>query len=184
MGVAARASRWGLVAVMVAVGVVASTRPAASAGPCVDDSRACVIATAKTYLDALVSHDASHVRLAPDVVRYENGIESARNAADLRHIIATSPLLKLIRGERHIQWIVDGGSAVAFYLIDTNAIPGVPQHAATAHVAEWFHVSHGLITRIDVVVCFAGALTNESDMAPSRERDLTDLCIRTGPKGL
>ena len=173
-----------VVAALVLSSLVLVSRPASSAGPCTDESRACVVATAQTYVDALLSHNASQVRLAPDVVRYENGLESARNAADLRHIIATSPLLKLITNIRHEQWVVEGGNAVAYYLIDTNAVPGVPQHAATAHVAEWFHVSHGLITRIDLVVCFAGALSPESDAASTRDKDLTDLCMRSGPKGV
>ena len=173
-----------LVVVLALLAIVVVPRPASSAGPCADESRACVVATAQTYIDALLSHDASRVRLASDVVRYENGIESARGAADLRHVLATSPLLKLITHIRNERWIVDGGNAVVYYLIDTNAVPGVPQHAATAHVAEWFHVSHGLITRIDLVVCFAGALTPEGGQAASRDKDLTDLCIRSGPKGL
>lgn len=171
--------------VVALVGAFSSGTPRAdSAAPCVDDSRACVIATAQTYLDALLSHKPASVRLAPDVVRYENGIESARGAANMRRSLKNFPLYKVITRIRNVRWIVDGGNAVAFYLIDTNAIPGVDQHAATAHVSEWFHVRRGLITRIDLVVCFAGGLSPQSSQASSRAGLLTDLCVRTGPQGV
>lgn len=155
-----------------------------SAGPCTDDSRSCVIATSQTYLAAITSHDASHVRLAPNVVRDENGIISARGAADMRHNLETYPLYKVITALHDVRWIVDGGNAVAFYLIEANLAPGVNQHAATAHVAEWFHVKNGLITRIDVDVCFAGALRPDGWQGQSHAGLFTDLCLRDGPNGV
>lgn len=161
-----------------------ATRPVSAAGACTDASRACAISSAQTYLDALLSHDATHVRLAPNVVRYENGILSANGAADMRHQLETFPLYKVITAINVDQWVVEGARAVAFYRIEANLIPGVPQHAATAHVAEMFTLRNGLITRIQVVDCFAGALRPESGVGQSRAPLLTDLCVRTGPRSV
>jgi hypothetical protein len=140
------------------------------------------VATARTYLDALVSHQAAHVRLAPDVVRYENGVESMRGAAAMRRNLETFPLYKAIASLHDVSWIVDGNNAVAFYLLDVNAVPGVSLHAATAHVSEWFHVQRGLITRIDVVECFALGFRPESVNGTTHAGLLTDLCARSGAR--
>jgi hypothetical protein len=176
--------RSGVVALLAAAVWLVQPSRADSATPCTDASRTCVVAAATSYLDALSSHDASKVRLDPDVLRDENGIISARGATQLRHTLATSPLLKLIKRVHDIQWIVEGDKADALYLIETRAVPGIPQHAATAHVFERFTVHDGLIARIDVIECFAGALRPDGAQAESRDADITDLCMRAGPKGL
>lgn len=102
----------------------------------------------------------------------------------MRNTLETFPLYRVIKGIRSVRWVVEGGHAVAFYLIDAQLAPGVKQQVSTAHVAEEFTVRNGLITRIDLVVCFAGGLRPESGQTTSRAGLLTDLCVRTGPKSI
>ncbi|HVV35759.1 MAG TPA: hypothetical protein VHC63_04090 [Acidimicrobiales bacterium] len=172
------------ITVLSAVALSVAVKPANASGPCTDDSRACVVSAAQSYLDALVSHNASKVRFASNVLRDENGVISGSGAKAMRHQLATSQEYKLITRLHDERWVAEGDEADAFYRIEASAVPGQDVHAATAYVAERFNVVHGLITRIDVVECFAGALTTEAAQERSVAPLVTDLCLRSGPKGL
>jgi hypothetical protein len=159
----------------------AGIRPVGASGPCTDSSRACVVSAAQTYLDALKSHDGSQVRLDRNVVRYENGIETAYGAPYLRHQLETNNLLKLIIRLRDIRWMVDGDQANAYYLIDTTGLPGLGPKVSTAHVSERFRVRNGLVTEIEAIFCFAGGTGADTATTESQLWRESILCLRTGP---
>ena len=105
-------------------------------------SREAVIAVASTYLDALVSHDARRIPLAPDAWRTEEGRNSGQGADDIR-ARTESDQMKVISGIRDVRWYVDGENAIALYLLDAAG--------ATTHVAERFRVVDGLIREIEAI---------------------------------
>jgi hypothetical protein len=55
-----------------------------------------LIAAAKSYVDALVSHDPSGVPFHPDCVRIELGVKTGRNGNHLRRSLARGPQFRLI----------------------------------------------------------------------------------------
>ena len=101
-----------------------------------------MVAVASRYLDALVSHDASQIPLAPDAWRTEEGRNSGQGADDIR-ARTESDQMKVISGIRDVRWYVDGDNAIAFYLLDAAG--------ATTHIAERFRVVDGLIREIEAI---------------------------------
>ena len=110
-----------------------------------------IVAAATRYLNALVSHDAEDVPLAPDVWRTEEGRNTGLGAADIRARMASEPM-RTITAVRDVRWYVEGPDAVAFYLLDAGG--------ATAHVAERFRVAGGLIQEIEAIF-FISPVANE-----------------------
>lgn len=104
--------------------------------------RETTIATATKYLDALVSHDARDVPLAPDAWRVEQGRNSGIGADDIR-ARTEAPNMHIITGRRDLRWFVDGEQAVAFYLLDTTR--------GTVYIAERFCVVEGMIHEIEAI---------------------------------
>ena len=139
--------------VCVVLGIVAPVlAPAAhGAAPCVDSSRACLIATANTYLDALLSHDGSRIRLAANAHRTENGMDTGDDAGAIRKSVTTPTPDEVNTGMRDKRWFVDGDVATAFYLLDTSTLPPSPAHTTTTHLVERFRVKRGLITEIEAI---------------------------------
>jgi hypothetical protein len=137
---------------LVALACLAAAGPAAAqpASPplCTDGSRACLIRTATSYLDAIVSHDGSKARLAPDVRRTVNGREK-RGEAALRDSIGQEPPMA---GYDNLRWVVDEqtGRVAAFALLRVTAQRGTGQ-PQTVHLAERITVKDGLITEIEAL---------------------------------
>ena len=104
-------------------------------------SREEMIAVASTYLDALVSHDASAVPLAPNCWRTEEGKNSGVGADDIRTRIK-SEVMHGISGYRDLRWWVDGDDVIAFYMLDAGA---------TAQIVERFRVIDGVLHEIEAV---------------------------------
>ncbi len=121
--------------------------------PCNNNSEQCMISAATTYLDALVSHGTTPVRLAPDVRRTEQGTFVTEGAAAIRQGLLQDE--GIIIDKRAVRWFVDkpDHEAVAFYLLDIGtAIPPSPTSLGpTVHLSERFKVENGLITQIEVV---------------------------------
>ena len=107
-----------------------------------NDVRQATIDVASTYLDALVSHDASKILLAPNAWRTEEGRNSGLGADDIR-ARTESDVMKGITDIRDVRWFVDGENAIAFYLLDASG--------ATAHIVERFRVVDGLIHEIEAI---------------------------------
>jgi hypothetical protein len=161
-------TRWALVAAgvltmstPVAIGLTLPSGAGAAPVTCTDSSRACVIAAATTYLNALVSHNSSEVRLAPNAIRTENAYDTGDSGPGIANDLATNPQYLLIHDIRDVRWFVDGDQAIAFYLLDV--INGL--QIATTHVAERFQVDSGLIQQIEAIDC-----THPSLLAPEGER--------------
>ncbi|MHB8466545.1 MAG: hypothetical protein ACYDH6_15810 [Acidimicrobiales bacterium] len=144
--------RWGI-AVMAMLGSAAPLVGAAHAGgtACTDASRACMIAAANTYLDALLSHDASRIRLAPNARRTENGMDTGDGAAAIRTSLTPPTPDEVNTGMRDKRWFVDADEAIAFYLLDTSTLPPSPLHTSTTHLVERFRVDRGLIREIEAI---------------------------------
>ncbi len=121
-----------------------------------------MISAATTYLDALVSHDASHIRLAPDVVRTEEGHNTGTGAAAIKASVSIPTPDESIIDKRNVRWFVDkpDHEAVAFYILDVGAEPNPPTFlpfvrptvaTGTVHLSERFKVENGLITQIEAI---------------------------------
>jgi hypothetical protein len=180
-----RAGIKGVAAITIAASVGAAMSAPAKGGmdSCSNDSQACVIAASTTYLDALVTHSAARVAFAPNVHRTENGIDTGDGAEQIRSSLETDPRYQVIKDVRDVRWVVDGDQAVAFYLIDTGAVPGLTAQSSTAHVFERFTVRDGLIEQIEAVFCFAGGPGHDSARQTSVDPALASLCMRLGPVG-
>jgi len=113
-------------------------------GTCTDASRACLIASAMTYVEGLWKADGKAVRFAPAVRRTHNGGNRPEDGdALIRERIAKERLT----GYRNLRLVVDEkkGDVFAFWV---TAGP-LPQ---TAHIAERIRVEKGLITQIEIFV--------------------------------
>jgi 3'(2'), 5'-bisphosphate nucleotidase len=127
---------------------------------CTDDSRACMIAAAKAYLDAIVTHDASKVPFAPNVRRTEGGRVTGEGEANIRENTKSQPDMA---GHANTRYVVDEQTknVVAFTLLripGTKADPNrktmadrLPPQPSTVHLAERFKVEKGLITEIEAI---------------------------------
>ena len=135
---------------------------AADNKPCNDNSEQCMISAATTYLDALVSHDTSHIRVAPHVIRTEEGGRTASSAIDIIKSLSIPTFDESIIDRRDTRWFVDkpNHEAVAFYILDVGAEPNLPTllpfvrptvPTATVHLTERFKVDNGLITQIEAI---------------------------------
>jgi len=111
------------------------------------------IDVATTYLDALVSHDAESVLLAPDARRIDNGKLSVEGAEALRAIIRREPAAST----SSFRWLVDADQAIVFYDLDADLargaddVPGPPDTWIPAYIGERFQVRDGRIEEIEVV---------------------------------
>lgn len=106
-----------------------------------------LIATARTYLDGIVSCDGSAARLADDCWRVEQGRNTGTNAEEIRASLKT---MSLVQGIRDIRWFVDDGGehVIAWYVLDVEG-------GVTSFIAERFRVVDSLIREIEVVFAFA-----------------------------
>lgn len=127
---------------------------------CTENTRACMIVTAKTYLDALVAHDASKVPFAPDVRRTEQGRVTGVGEDELR---ASTKLQPDMTEHDNTRFFVDKetGNVIAYTLLripGTKADPnrktysdGLEVKTSTVHLAERFKIENGLITEIEAL---------------------------------
>ena len=97
-----------------------------------------VIAVAKTYLDGILAGDGSIARLAPGAWRVEQGMNSGRNADEIRRSLDRMGGM----GMRNLRWFVDGENAIAYFMLDVGDF--------TSFVIERFRVVDGQITEIEV----------------------------------
>ena len=75
-----------------------------------------IVEVARTYLDALLSHEAEKALLAPDACRINNGVRSIEGADALRAIIRREPVARTSA----FRWLVDGEQAITFYDLDAD----------------------------------------------------------------
>ncbi len=103
-----------------------------------------IIDIATLYLDALVSHDADSVPLAPDVRRMDNGAVVVEGADAFRAIISREPAA----ATSGFRWIVDDDQAIVFYDLDAD-MGG--DELVPAYIGERFTVRADRIEEIEVV---------------------------------
>ena len=123
---------------------------------CTDASRACLVATATTYIDALTRHDASKVPFAPDIRRTEQNRESATSESFIRQHTITQPDMEGHIGDR---FFVDPetGNVVVFTRlrvpgkVNPRRPPAPAPPPTTVHLAERFKVANGLIQEIEAI---------------------------------
>lgn len=109
----------------------------------------CKVQAAQSYIDALQSHDASNIPLAPHVRRIENNKVNADGAAALRQSLTKGVQYRLIRGIRDLSWHVAANDVFAIYTVDAGLTTGT---LASGRTFERFRIENGLITQIEVVV--------------------------------
>jgi hypothetical protein len=140
--------------------------------PCTNNTEHCMISAATTYLDALVSHDASHIRLDPNVVRTEQGHNTGTGTAAIIKSVSLRTFDEVIIDRRDTRWFVDkpNHEAVAFYILDIGAPPSrlVPfvrptVATGTVHLSERFKVDNGLITQIEAIFSINSTTPCEGD---------------------
>jgi hypothetical protein len=125
---------------------------------CTDNSRACLIAAAKSYLDAVTTHDGTKVLAHPDVRRTQNGRTTAEGDVAIRASMEKEPDML---PHKNTRWFVDRDqdTAIAFTLLivqPTNADSKRPAYSsngkgATTHLAERFRIQNGVIAEIEAV---------------------------------
>jgi hypothetical protein len=90
-----------------------------------------LISAAKSYVDALVSHDPSGVPFHPDCVRIELGLKTGRNGDHLRRSLSRGPQFRLIHAIGDFEARVEGGD---------GAKRSSTQLGRTVHVTFYVHV--------------------------------------------
>jgi 3'(2'), 5'-bisphosphate nucleotidase len=132
---------------------------------CTDNSRACMIAAATAYLDAIVTHDASKVPFAANVKRTEQGRITGQGDVALRDSTKLQPDMA---GHANTRFFVDEktNNVIAYTLLripGTKADPSrktyadkLPPQPSTVHLAERFKVEKGLITEIEALFTIEG----------------------------
>jgi hypothetical protein len=143
--------------------------PKAQVG-CTANTRACMEAVARSYIDALVSHDGSKIPLAPNVRRTENALTNARGPHEVRESFVRT---KMVEGARGIRFFTDveKGDVVAFFMLDVDlketegggdattkagdteyqVAVTKPAGTYTVHEAERFHIRNGKIEEIEII---------------------------------
>lgn len=135
---------------------------------CTDDSKACLEAVAKSYIDGLVSHDGSKIPLASNVRRTENALTNAKGDHEVRESFARTTMVESV-GDIRFFTVPERGEVVAFFLLnvdlkeedatattkagDTHYKVSVTKPAGTytVHEAERFKIEKGKITEIEII---------------------------------
>jgi len=136
-----------LAAAVAAVGIAAVPVAVRAQADC---DRACKVAAAQSYIDALATHDSSKVPFTDDVKRIENLGVTAMGATRLHRDLDQGAQYKIIKATRDERFIVEGDDVVVFYLSDIVPVPGGPQ-IATSPIAERFRIEGGKISQIEAV---------------------------------
>lgn len=127
---------------------------------CTDDTRTCMISAAKSYLDALVAHEASEVPFAETARRTEQGTVTAVGEQALRDSTKLQPDMTEHANTRY--FVDEQTNNVVVYTL--LRIPGTKDDPnrktysdgrkpspSTVHLAERFKVEKGLITEIEAI---------------------------------
>jgi hypothetical protein len=105
------------------------------------------IAAAQSYIDALVSHDASGVPFAPGCTRVEVGVKTGFSGAHLRRSLDGGPQYRVIRATTAPEFTVVGESVRARFDLLTK--PSIRRRRVGAHIDETFVIpADGLIHHI------------------------------------
>ncbi|MFD3508586.1 hypothetical protein [Nocardia sp. NPDC058666] len=106
-------------------------------------------AVARTYLDALVSHDASAVPFAPHATRVEMGLQTGFSGPQLSHELNTSVFNLTIQNIRDLTMTEAGDTVTTHYFLEAG-LAGV--RMATVEITEKFVVPDGTIHYIEATL--------------------------------
>lgn len=143
---------------------------AKGAGPvgCQVKSAACLESVARSYIDALVSHDGSKIPLTADVRRTEQGLTNAKGEHEVRESFVRTNMVESTTDVR-LYTDLAKGEVIAFFLLnvdlkekdatattkagDTDYKVAVTKPAGTytVHEAERFRIVAGKISEIEIV---------------------------------
>lgn len=136
-------------AVAATLVAVALTSGTAAAGPAIsaDPSRTDTAqeAVARAYIDALISHDASAVRFAPDATRVEAGLKTGFSGSQMTWDLEHGPQYRVIQGIRDLEMSESGDVVSTRYLLDAG-IAGT--RLMTVEIVETFEIQDGSIHAI------------------------------------
>jgi len=137
-------------AILLAVAVAATAAPASAQKVrpvCRDNSRACLLRTARIYLDGLSRHDSRAIPFAPNVRATEQASIVVTNEAKFRSEIESSTA---ITGARNLRLMVDPGaqSVAAFYVLDIAGEKGKPAYSVWR--GQRFKIVRGYVTEVEV----------------------------------
>jgi hypothetical protein len=104
---------------------------------------------ARTYLDALVTHDAGAVPFADDCTRVEDGLPTGFSGPQLTHDLEHGAQYSVIQAIHDIRLSTAGDTVTARYLLDSG-IGG--NRLITVDITETFVVTGGLIHRIEATI--------------------------------
>ncbi|MEE3853225.1 hypothetical protein VZC37_23005 [Gordonia sp. LSe1-13] len=105
--------------------------------PDLDPERAAQrVAAARAYVDALVSHDPSHVSLHPECTRIELGLKTGRNGPHISRGLRRAPQFRLIHRISEFDADVDGHMVSTRYWVHVRP----KALGLAAHVTESFVV--------------------------------------------
>ncbi|MGV0626268.1 hypothetical protein [Mycolicibacter minnesotensis] len=96
------------------------------------------IAAAQSYIDALVSHDASVVPFSADCIRIEVGLKTGFSGNHLRRSLNRGPQFRLIAAATLPKYSIDGDDVRAVFDIITK--PSLFGMRVCAHVDEVFRI--------------------------------------------
>jgi hypothetical protein len=160
-----------ILTLLAGTALVAAGKPAPAAKPgCTAQTRACLEAVARLYIDGLVRHDGSKIPLAANVRRTENALTNARGANEVRESFARTTM---VEGAKEVRLYTDvaKGQVIAFFLLDVDLKPETgggsgstkagdteykvavtkPAGTYTVHEAERFRIVAGKITEIEII---------------------------------
>ena len=103
------------------------------------------VAMAREYIDALVSHDATKLRLGQACLRVENGKNTGDTGQFISNDLEQGQQYRPISGVRDVRFREWGTSVVARYLLDLDG-------GMTVAVTEHFEIPAGDITAITAVI--------------------------------
>jgi hypothetical protein len=117
--------------------------------PASDDER---IAAARSYIDALVGHDADKVPFAPGCTRIEFGMKTGFSGNHLRRSLNRGLQYRIIRDAMVPEFTVEGDVVRARFDLATK--PSIAGRCVGAHIDETFVIpaADGQIHHIKAIV--------------------------------
>ncbi len=107
------------------------------------------VAMARAYIHSLISHDASHVRLAEDAWRVENGQRTGNSGIEIRDRLENGAEYRQLRRVRDLTFHEWHHDVVARFLLD---ITSGPNEVTTVSITEHFDIPAGDIRSIVAII--------------------------------
>ncbi|GAA4482769.1 hypothetical protein GCM10023094_33360 [Rhodococcus olei] len=105
------------------------------------------VAAARAYLESLITHDVSAVRLEPAALRFENGEPCGSSGAEILHELATGEQYKPLRQIRELEFREWDSNVIARYLLDLE----IGEATTTVRITEHFVIKTDEIGSITAI---------------------------------